>query len=890
MKEALLSTKLFIPHYRPGMVKRPRLKAQLDAGLTSRIILISAPAGFGKTSLLSEWLSDYRGLKAWISLDKSDNDPARFLKYLIAGIQLIVPGAGKTTGALLNSAQPVAIEIEPLLTSIVNELAAISEQIVIILDDYHLIENPSIHNTVSFLIDNLPSHIHIVISTRSDPPLPIARWRARCQMVEIRGDDLRFSIEETRAFFTQMTGDVLSANDIATLAEKTEGWAAGLQMAVLSVQGRKDLSEFVRTFSGSHRYIMDYLVEEVLHHQTNEVQAFLLQTSILERLNGELCDAVTGRTGSQQRLEMLENANMFLLPLDERRQWYRYHHLFADLLQVRLHESQPLLVTALHQRAAQWYEDNDMITDAITHNLATGDFETAARLVEEIATSLVIRGELNTLTNWSEQIPKEIIHARPSLCVNLAWTFIFAGKISEAEQLLEQAESKIYQYALSDELKDVLGGITAQRAFIADMRGDTDRAAELARKADMLLSRTSLLNRSVLPYIFARAYRLNGDMTRATEQLREVAEFARAAGSIMTLSVAHYDISAIWKVEGKLRQAAEIYQDTLQLAAEKGARYFGSVARIDAGMSDLQREWNNLDIAINQVTAAIERMKSWGNPSDLVIAYLSLSRIQQESGDLDGAVSTLEKAEQLKRNTPIFQPLGTMIETDRMKLWLAQGNLAAAEHWVQEHHPGKNGPLILRELEQIVLAKVLLQQGKYEQTLDLLSDMEKSAEEGGRFGKLIEILVLKALACKAKNDKGQALEALGKALHLGEPEGYIRTFIDAGTPMAEMLFAFRQLSTKDSDILPASKEYIAKLLNAFPMAQTSGTTGLINDLSEREKEILRLMASGMTNKQIAAELFVTAGTVKAHTANIYRKLDAANRTQAIALARELKLL
>jgi LuxR family transcriptional regulator, maltose regulon positive regulatory protein len=890
MKEALLSTKLYVPHYRSGMVKRPRLKAQLDAGLTSRIILISAPAGFGKTSLLSEWLSEYRGLTAWISLDKSDNDPARFLKYLMAGIQLIVPGAGKTTGTLLNSAQPGALEIEPLLTSIVNELAAISEQIVIILDDYHVIENPSIHNTVNFLIDSLPSHIHIVISTRSDPPLPTARWRAGGQMVEIRGDDLRFSIEETRAFFTQMTGDVLSANDIDTLGEKTEGWAAGLQMAVLSMQGRKDLSEFVRTFSGSHRYIMDYLVEEVLHRQTDEVQAFLLQTSILERLNGELCDAVTGRTGSQQRLEMLENANMFLLPLDEHRQWYRYHHLFADLLQVRLHESQPLLVTALHQRAAQWYEDNDMITVAITHNLATRDFERAARLVEEVAASLVIRGELNTLTNWSEQIPKEIIHARPGLCVNLAWTFIFAGKMSEAEPLLEQAESKIYQYDLSDELKDVLGGITAQRAFIADMRGDTDRAAELARKADVLLSRTSLLNRSVLPYVFARAYRLNGDMTRATEQLREVAEFARAAGSIMTLSVAHYDISAIWKIEGKLRQAANIYQDTLQLAAEKGARYFGTVARIDAGMSDLQREWNNLDIARSQVTAAIERMKSWGNPSDLVIAYLTLSRVQQECGDLDGAVLTLEKAEQIKRNTPIFQPLGTMIETDRARLWLAQGNLAAAERWVHEHHPGKNGPLILRELEQIALAKVLLQQGKYEQTLDLLSDMEKSAEEGGRFGKLIEILVLKALAYKAKNDEGQALEALGKALHLGEPEGYIRTFIDAGTPMAEMLFAFRQRSTKDSNKLPASKEYIAKLLNAFPMVQSAGTKRLINDLSEREKEILRLMANGMTNKQIAVELFVTAGTVKAHTANIYRKLDAANRTQAIALARELKLL
>jgi LuxR family maltose regulon positive regulatory protein len=511
-------------------------------------------------------------------------------------------------------------------------------------------------------------------------------------------------------------------------------------------------------------------------------------------------------------------------------------------------------------------------------------------LVEEAALSLVIRGELNTLINWNEKIPKEIVHARPSLCVNLAWTFIFAGKMSEAEPLLEQAESKIYQYELSDELKDILGGITAQRAFIADMRGDTDRAAELARKADVLLSRTSLLNRSVLPYIFARAYRLNGDMARATEQLREVAEFARAAGSIMTLSVANYDISAILKIEGKLRKTADIYQDTLQLAAEKGARYFGTVARIDAGMSDLQREWNNLDIARSQVTEAIERMKSWGNPSDLVIAYLMLSRVLQACGDLDGAAETLEKAEQIKRNTPVFQPLGTMIETDRVKLWLAQGNLAAAERWVQEHHPGKNGPLILRELEQIALAEVLLQQGKSEQTLDLLSEIEKSAEEGGRFGKLIEILVLKALAFKAKNDEDQALAALAKALSLAEPEGYIRIFIDAGTPMAELLFAFKNRQFRDSDVRLISKVYLTRLRAAFPKAKSPGKAGLAEELSERESEILRLVARGMTNKQIAAELFISAGTVKAHTANIFRKLDVSNRIQAVDLARELKLL
>jgi LuxR family maltose regulon positive regulatory protein len=890
MKEELLSTKLHIPHNRPGMVHRPRLKTQFDAILTNRLLLISAPAGFGKTSLLSEWLSDYRGSVAWISLDKGDNAPARFLRYLLSSIQMIALGAGETSGALLNSSQPGELEIEPLITLLLNELAAITNHVIIVLDDYHVIENKDIHGAVSFLIDNAPSQMHVIVSTRSDPPLPMARWQVRGQMVEIRGDDLRFSPDETRMYLIQRMGQVLSSNDIDTLGEKTEGWAAGLQMAVLSMQGRKDLSNFIRNFSGSNRYIMDYLLEEVLHRQTEEVQRFLLQTSILERLNGQLCDNVTGQTGSQQRLEILENANMFLLPLDDKRQWYRYHHLFTELLHARLLESQPGLVNTLHARAAQWYESNDMITEAINHSLAARDNERTANLIEQVTMSLIGSGELNTLLNWSEQIPREIIFARPRLCASLGWTFIFAGKMHDAEPLLDQAESQINQNELSDEMRDVMGNIAAQRAFIAGMCGDTSRAIEMARKADALLSSTNSLIRSVIPYIFARAYRLDGDMSKATEKLNEVASLARAAGSIMTLAVANYDLALILKMEGKLRQAVRIYQDTFQLATEKSTRHFGTIAKLDAGMSDLLREWNNLEAARCQATDAIERMKSWRNPADMVAAYIMLARVLQACGDLDGAAETMEKAEHIKRNTPLFSPLGTMIETDRVKLWLAQGNLAAATRWIEECHPGETGPFLVREFEQITMAQVLLDQGKPQQALEILTDLGKAAEGGGRFGKLIEILVLQAMAFKAQNNEAQALAALGKALNLAEPEGYIRIFIDAGRPMAELLFALRHRRSTDDCVHPVSKDYLTRLLAAFPATMLTGQTRLINDLSEREKEILRLMAVGMTNKQIATELFITTGTVKAHTANIYRKLDAVNRTQAIALSRELKLL
>ncbi len=890
MKEVLISTKLHMPQYRREMVPRPRFQDQLTEARTNRLLLISAPAGFGKTSLLSQWLAEQRNTTAWITLDRSDNDLARFLRYLSSGIQQAAPGTGTTVIDILNSPQAETPEIEPLLTLLINDLAEAANDIFIVLDDYHIIENINIHRGISFFIENMPNQVHLVISTRSDPPLPLARWRARRQMLEIRGDDLRFSSAETGELIKMLTEHELSADELNILGEKTEGWAAGLQMAALSLLGKSDIAGYIKTFSGSNRYIMDYLVEEVLHSQTKETEAFLLQTSILERLNSQLCEAVTGQPGGQQQLENLENENMFLIPLDDRRQWYRYHRLFADLLSIRLQESQPELVTELHLRAARWFENNDYLTEAITHALASGNQMYTAKLVEKAAIELITRGELSTLTHYHELLPKEITSARPVLCVYFSWNFIFTGRIPESELLLDQAETILNGEPPDEQNKDLRGNIEVQRAFAADIRGDIPGAIELLNKADEHLAKTNYLMRSVIPFIRARAYRLNGDMVKTNEQLREVARLARESGNIMTLATATYDLASTWKIEGKLRQAAALYEETLKTATEKKARRFGTVAKIDAGMSDLRREWNDLAAAGRDVQEAIAGMKLWRNPTDLVIANMMQARIQQAQGDLDGALASVEKAEQIKQKATVFEPIGTMLETDRVKLWLNRGNTAAVNDWLEKHQTTDNQPALLRELEELTRARVFLAQGKLPQALRILDNIEQGAEGGGRFGRLIEILIMKALADKTQGESDKAITSLAKALYLAEPEGYLRSFIDEGKPMAELLYTLRHRQLMHPHEYQIGKDYLSKLLAAFPETHKPGNTGLFEELSSREMEILRLLAEGKTNKQIAGELIISPGTVKAHTANIYRKLDAVNRTQAIALAREHKLL
>jgi LuxR family transcriptional regulator, maltose regulon positive regulatory protein len=888
-KEELLTTKLYIPPCRPGLVDRPRLKERLDAGMNSGCVLVSAPAGFGKTSLVRGWLGGFRGKTIWISLDKGDNDPARFLRYLLAGLDAAGAGIGGRASSLISLSQDGLPEIEPLLTLVVNELTAAKEDIIFILDDYHVIENKDIHNAVLFLIENTPVHVHVVISTRNDPPLPLPRWRVRGQITEVRGDDLRFTLEEIKLLLQGKLGQALSDTDISALGDKTEGWAAGLQMALLSLQGRQDPADFIRNFSGSHRYVMDYLIEEVLRRQPEETQSFLLRTSILERMNGDLCDAVTGQTGGRSQLEEMEKDNLFLVSLDDGRCWYRYHHLFADLLRARLKEFGPGLTADLHRRAAQWYEENGILAEAITHSCAAADHQRTAALLEKTILPMLTRGELTTLLRWSRQLPENVISSRPYLCVSLAMMYVFTGETQEIGALLNEAERHLSASDDSVVTRDTLGSIAALRAFTADMKGNTAYAIEQAVKAEKMLSVGNHLMRTALPMVLARAYRLDGKMDEAIGQLQKLAGLAQAAGNVMTLAVANYEIAATWKLEGRLRRAGEIYRDTLQLAEEKGARNFGSIAKIDAGMSELLLEWNDVAGAVKLSTGAIERMRSWKNPTDLVIAFIMLLRVRRSTGDLINAAEALQKAENLARTSPVFPPLSTMLNAERVKLWLAQNNLAAAAQWAEEYVLDEERPVIVRELEQLTLAEVLLKLGKHTQSLDLLMPLEAAAAKDGRSGRLIQILIIQALVYKSLNNDIEALIALSKALRLAEPEGYLRSFIDVGTPMSELLFALKNRQSKGQDGIAVSKEYLNKIFAGFTTGASS-QSGLAENLSERELEILRLIARGMTNKDIAEELFITAGTVKAHTSNIFRKLDVLNRTQAITVAGELKLI
>jgi len=906
----LLATKLYVPSTRPGLVSRPHLVELLNGGLTGRLILVSAPAGFGKTTLLAEWIRSLgppghpalapggrpggMGMTvAWLSLDAGENDPARFWAYVIRALKSMHDELGESALAALRSPQPPPLE--SILVALINQISALpikEHPLLLVLDDYHLIENTQIHEALAFLLDNLPPQFHLVIATRADPPLPLARYRSRGQLIEVRADDLRFTREETAVLFNQVEGLNLSAGDVTALAARTEGWIVGLKMAVLSLQGRRaqHASDFIQAFSGSHHYVLDYLVEEVLTLQPESVQDFLLQTSILERLTGSLCDAVTGRSDGQAMLEGLERANLFLVPLDDERHWYRYHHLFADLLRARLRQFLPGSAARLHLRACEWFERHGHVTEAVNHALAAGDFELAARLIEGHSTDLMTRGELTTLLTWIKALPEELAYNRPGLCISLGWVYTFAGQVARVEPLLRNAEDQVRDQEETPEARDVLGNIASIRAFMAGMAGDIKRAIELAHQADELLPGDSFIARSVLPFTLGIAYRGEGDFEKSVAALDGVVKLGEAADNIWTISLGLFEIATTRRLQGRLREAAEISRKAQGLAAERGARYFASIGKVDAGLSEVLREQNQLDAARDLATQSLERMETWGMPADLLLAYLSLLQVQAAQGDLPGAFDTLQKAEELKGKYLVFPRLSKVVDMCRVRLALAAGDLNQAEAWVRMTQPGSQGTVIVREMELIALARVRIAQQAWDDAMDVLTRLEQGARAGGRVAALIEILALEAVTLHAQHNLARALEVLGQAISLAEPEGYVRLFLDAGGPMAGLL---RQAASRG--IAP---QYVGGLLAAFEAPAPAGAgivpaprpSALVEPLSERELEVLRLIAAGLSNQEIADKLVISIRTVKKHVQNIHGKLDVRSRTQAIARARELNLL
>jgi LuxR family maltose regulon positive regulatory protein len=893
--DSLVSTKLQPSQARPKLVARSRLTAKLEREPSRKLTLISAPAGFGKTTLLVEWLRERAGGEgwvAWLSLDEGDNDPVRFMSYLVVALRR-TSEEEIGEGVLVALRSPEPPRIEAMIAALVNEIAALPRELTLVLDDYHLIDSQSVHGVVSFLLEHLPDNVHLIVASRVDPPLQLARLRARNQMIHLDAADLSFTSEEASTFLNDVMGLELSVEDLATLEERTEGWIAGLQLAALSIQDRKDVSGFIKAFSGSCRDVLDYLAEEVLARQPERVRDFLLQTSILDHLTGSLCDALTGRSDGQGMLERLERDNLFVFALDEERRWYRYHHLFADFLRGRLMRERPESTGELHLRASGWYEGNGHLSEAVGHALSAPDHNLAARLIEEGVEGAVERGEGTTALRWLEALPIEAKRLRPRLFVEHAVALVITGRPDDAEPLLKEAERTAE--ADGEEGQFLLGFASTVRSWRARLRGDAPEAVELARRGLSLLPDEEVHVRNYAAVRLGDALRIVGDLAAADEAYAEAAEIGRAAHHAYGRLAGMVMHARVRAEQGRLREADEEFRRALQLLTEEGFELSPAAGIVHIGMGALLYERDDLDAAMRELERGMELAERTGDVSTLVWAYVTISRNNLAQGDESGALQRARQAEHVARDSGA--DLQIAIALDWMtRLLLARGDLTEAVAFEQERATNaENAADAARVVDRLTSARLLYAQGQHREALPQLEELGETAEAAGRTGNLIEILALQALALWAGSKKERAVSTLAESLALAEPEGYVRTIVDEGPQMAtllsEVLGAKQRGRTDLLRCVPA--HYIRKLLAALERDAASAASpaaGLPEPLSERELEVLRLIASGKSNRRIASELFVSVGTVKTHINNLYRKLDAHSRTQALARARELKLL
>jgi LuxR family transcriptional regulator, maltose regulon positive regulatory protein len=909
--DALVTTKVRVPRTRTELVPRPRLREALVRNEGRRLTLVSAPAGFGKTTLLSEWFEDRSEdgrPVAWLSLEEADNDPARFLAYLVSALRSAL-GEGIGEGVLASLRLPEFPPVEAVVGVLINELADVRDEVTIVLDDYHVIHSGPIHEATSFLLEHLPENVHLVISSRADPPLPLAKLRARDQVTEIRAAALRFTTEEATAFLKGVMGLTLSAADVATLEEVTEGWIAALQLAALSMRDREDVSGFVETFSGGNRHVLDFLAEEVLERQSEGVREFLLKTSVLERMSAPLCDALTSRNDGQQMLERLEHDNLFLIALDDERRWYRYHHLFADFLRSRLQRGQPERMRELHRRAAEWYERNGWTSEAVRHALAAQEHDWAADLVEQVARKMWFRAEIMTLLGWLEALPEETRRRRPQLLLQYSAALLWVGRLDDVEPLVQEIERVVgvsgegrdedLRPSADEPLRQVLlGFFAAVRSWRAYLKGEPHGAIALAQRALELLPEKDVELRSFAAFRLAEAYRTADDLEAASAAFAETAELGRAAGHEYLVLRAMSRQAKLQMARGRLRKADHVLQRTLRFAVERGGDSLPATGEAYVAVGKLLYEWDELEAAARRLKEGIRLAERMGQFDTLVEGYVALSRAEMAQGN---AESALESARESAREAnTLAQRSGTgeaIVEAAawNARLHLARSDLTAA---VLELERIAGVPAVsvsmVRETEQIARARLLVARGEHDEALRLLEELSQSAEAAGRTGKLIEILTLQALALWERSRREWALGTLMRALALAEPEGYVRTFVDEGGAMGDLLsvtLEARQRGHPDAATqIPA--RYLGKLLAI--LAQESAAPGagerLSEPLSERELEVLALVAAGKSNGEIASSLFVSLSTVKTHINNLYRKLGARSRTQAIARARELDLI
>ena len=905
----LLETKLYLPRSPRGLVPRPRLSERLDRGAASTLMLVSAPAGFGKTTLLAEWLAagpaaptDERSV-AWLSLDRDDNDPASFWTYVIAALQTVAPDVGASALALLESAQPPPIQT--VLTTLLNDVGAGSSDLVLVLDDYHVIDSLEVQDGMAFLVEHLSPRLHLVIVSRADPALPLARLRARGELVETRAADLRFTPDEAAAYLNEMMGLQLSAGDVAALEGRTEGWIAALQLAALSMQGRDDVAGFIASFAGDDRYVVDYLVEEVVQRQSEPVQAFLLQTSILGRLSGPLCDAVTGQAGGKAMLEALDRGNLFLVPLDDQRRWYRYHHLFADVLQARLLDERPEQVGDLHGRASGWYADNGEQSAAIRHALAAEDFERAADLVQAAMPAMQRNRQETALRGWLELLPDELYRDRPLLSMGLIGARMSSGDPEGVESLLQNVERWLAASAEGQgseaaptgtvdaheqQLRGLPGWVAIYRAGLALIRGDAAATISYCRQAlDLVLADDHLAQAAATALMGLAAWG-SGDLDTAHDAYARGMTGLERAGHIADVLGCAITLADIRIVQGRLGDAMHTYEESLQLAADQEGPVLRGTADMYVGMSGIHRERNDLDTARQLLLQSAELGEHMGLPKNPHRWRIAMAGVREIDGDVDGALELLDEADRVYEGdySPNVRPVPAM----RARVWAAHGRANDALGWVRAQGLSADDELsYLHEFEHITLARVLLAAysppaaaGSLDEVADLLERLLDAADEGGRTGSVIEILVLQALVHQVRGDVPAALGPLERALALAEPEDYVRRFVDEGAPMVVLLEA-----AAEQDINP---RYVRRLLAAAGRPETAAPTStqdLVDPLSQRELDVLRLLGTDLGGPDIARELVVSLHTVRTHTKNIYAKLGVNNRRAAVRRAAELDL-
>ena len=886
MPETLLTTKFFIPTSRPQLVPRPRLIEKLNGGLHRKLTLISAPAGFGKTTLLAEWLKNLGEggekqsdvLSAWLALNESDNDLIRLYTYFISSLihyKVIKDVVGNDLLSMLQS--PQMSSIEGVLTELINALSRISQKIIFVLDDYHLIDLQSVHDTLSFLLENSPQQFHLVIATREDPPLSLGRLRARGQLTELRAMDLRFTSGEAADFLNEAMGLELTSEDINNLESRTEGWIAGLQLAAISLQGRENTTELINSFTGSHRFVVDYLIEEVLDQQPESVRKFILQTSILDQLNGSLCNAITREVNSQQILENLERSNLFIIPLDNDRHWYRYHHLFADLLGTRLQRQETtgimeVSVEELHIRASKWYEENGMEVEAFHHATLANDFDRAERLIEGNGLPISFRGIAAPVLSWLDSLPVPILNSHPSLWVSYAMTLLTIGQVNQVEEKLLAAENALEDAEDNGFTRDLFGRMATIRANIAVGPRQAETILEQLKIAFNNLDSQNLTYRTAAIWNLGIAHEFQGNREAAREAYSEAITKSKIAGNVYIQVLASTGLANIQLAQNQLREAEKTFKRVLNLV---GDLPIPVGVHIHHCLGKIYYEWNNLDLARKHANECLILAEPFKELNDTFYACrLLLAKIHFAEGAIGGAERLLEEIDQSFSKTHFPTLVHALVET-RVSWLLKDGRIEEAFELAEEHNNSRSK------------SRVYIAQGKYSNALVILDADYKIADEKDLRDERLEILLLQSITYNAQGNHDRALSLLEEGIRMTKPDGFLRIFVDEGPQIANLLYS---LISEDKNT-----EYIQNVLAAFPVEQSSKKLSevegeWIEPLSEREIEVLQLIAEGMTNQEVGSLLFLSLNTVKVHTRNIYSKLNVSNRTQAVTKARALGLL